>query len=106
MLRSEVTKEEWSAGRLDAYKAELRKLPSQLHLFLLLFQEVAHVLEVTHVDRRRSVIKQEMAKADLDYQNFLWAFRELESAYDYLFGGDLRTKTQFTWWEAEWSDKK
>jgi len=106
VLRSKVTKEEWSARRLDAYRAELRKLPSQLHLFLLLFQEVARVLEVIYVDRRRSTVKQEIAKDDLDYQNFLWAFRELESAYDYLFGGDLRTKTQFTWWESEWSDKK
>ncbi len=105
-LRSEKTKEEWSACRLDAYKAELRKLPSQLHLFLLLFQEIARVLEVTYVERRRPPVKQEIPKSDLDYQNFLWAFRELEGAYRYLFGGDLRINTQFTWWESEWSDKK
>ena len=106
VLRATLAKEEWSATRLNAYKAELRKLPCQLHLFLLLFQEMARVLEVTHVERRRNALKQVMSKTDLDYQNFLWAFRELEGAYDYLFGGDLRTKIQFTWWEAEWSDKK
>ena len=105
-LRSEMRKEAWSACRLNAYKAELRKLPSQLHLFLLLFQEIGRVLEVTYVERRRGTIKPEIAPSNLDYQNFLWAFRELESAYKYLFGGDLRINTQFTWWESELSDKK
>ena len=97
---------EWPLYRLNSFKAELHKLPSQLHLFLLLFQEMARVLGVTQIDYKKSAVRQERCRQDMDYLNFLWAFRELEKAYAYLFGGDLRVNTQFTWWESKWSEMK
>ena len=96
----------FSVYRLNAYKAELRKLPDYLVFVLLLFQQIAQVLEVTHVERRRAVQKQEIAKEDLDYLNLVWAFLELENVYRNLKGNDLRSDTKFTWFESEWATEK
>ena len=96
----------FSVYRLNAYKAELKKLPSYLMFILLLFQEIARVLQVTHVDRRRTLPKHEIEKEDLDYLNLVWAFLELEDVYRRLKGNDLRSDIQFTWFESEWATEK
>ena len=96
----------FSVYRLNAYKAELRKLPGYLVFVLLLFQQVAQVLEVTYVEKRRTIPKQEMDKDDLDYLNLVWAFLELENVYRNLKGNDLRSDIKFTWFESEWATEK
>lgn len=92
----------YSIYRLNAYKAELRKLPCQMHLFLLLFQEMARVMEVTYVERRRATAKRELEKSDADYLNLLWAFKALEEAFKRINGSDIRTDFNFIWFESEW----
>ncbi|MBQ7649803.1 MAG: hypothetical protein IJS15_02530 [Victivallales bacterium] len=96
----------FSIYRLNAYKAELRKLPDYLVFVLLLFQQVAQVLQVTYVEKRRTLPKQEIDKDDLDYLNLVWAFLELEHVYRNLKGNDLRSDIKFTWFESEWATEK
>lgn len=96
----------FSIYRLNAYKAELRKLPSYLTFVLLLFQQIAQILEVTYVEKKRSIPKKELAKEDLDYLNLVWAFLELENVYRNLKGNDLRRDIKFTWFESEWATEK
>lgn len=102
LLVTSEGRENFAVYRLNAYKAELQKLPTQLLMFLLLFQEKARVLEVTQVERRRNAVKREDDKSNLEYLNFLWAFRELEGMYHNLSGNNLRSDTRFTWFESEW----
>lgn len=96
----------FSVYRLNAYKAELRKLPKQLKMLLLLFQEIARVLEVTYVDRKRISQKHELPKEDLDYLNLVWAFLHLENVYKVMNGSNLRIDFKFTWFESEWATEK
>ena len=94
-------RENFSVYRLHAFLAEMRKLPSRLLVFLLLFHEKARILEVTQVERRRGA----RAAVDPDedaYMRLLWAFKELESVVRVLDGSDLRAAQNITWFEAEW----
>lgn len=102
ILGTSAGRENFSVYRLNAYMSELQKLPSQLLLFLLLFQEKARVLEVTQVEHRRNSVKREIDQSDLEYLNFLWGFRELEHMYKSLNGSNLRSDLHFTWFESEW----
>ncbi len=97
---------DFSVFRLNAYKAELRKLPSRMMMFLLLFQEMARVLNVAVVEHKRSTARRAMEKTDLDYINLLWAFRKVEDIYAQLNGSELRSDVKFTWHEAEWTTGK
>jgi len=96
-------RETFSAYRLNAYKAQLTKLPPQMLMFLLLFQEEARVLQVAEDERRRGVSRPETAQTDLDYTNFLWGFRELEKLYLCLKGLELKADVQFVWHEIDWT---
>lgn len=96
----------FSVYRLNAYKAELRKLPSQMMMFLLLFQEVARVLDVTTVERRRNSARHVLEKTDTDYMNLLWAFRKVDGIYTKFHGIDMKSDIKFTWHESEWATGK
>ena len=85
--------------RWHCFCRELAKLPRNLFIFLLLFQEIARVLQITEPARRR---REELSQADQDYFCILWAVRELEGVYLQLAGNSLRNDTQFTWYESEW----
>jgi len=95
-LPPELTRTE---KRWHCFCRELAKLPRNLFLLLLLFQEEARIMQITEPARRR---REELSQADQDYFCILWAFRELENVYQQLTGNSLRRDTQFTWFESEW----
>ena len=85
--------------RWHCFCRELAKLPRNLFVLLLLFQEEARVMQITEPVRRR---REELSQADQEYFHTLWAVQELENAYRQLTGNSLRRDTQFTWFESEW----
>ena len=102
MMNQPEGRANFSVYRMNAYKDQLAKLPSQMMMFLLLFQEEARVLEVAQEERKRS-IHAEASPLDIDYINFFWAFRELEKTYRCFKGVELRSDLQFVWHETEWA---
>ncbi|MBQ6474365.1 MAG: hypothetical protein IJJ33_20455 [Victivallales bacterium] len=96
ILSPELTRTE---KRWRCFCRELAKLPRNLFVLLLLFQEEARVMQITEPVRRR---REELSQADLDYFHILWAVQELETVYRQLTGNSLRRDTQFTWFESEW----
>ena len=92
----------FSIYRLNAFKTQLCKLPSQMMMFLLLFKEVANTLQVAYEERRKGS-KNETSQIDIDYTNFLWGFKELERLYLCVKGVELKSDLQFVWHETEWT---
>ena len=92
----------FSVYRMNAYKDQLQKLPPQMMMFLLLFQEEARILEVAQEERKRAS-RAEVSPLDMEYIHFLWAFRELEKVYRCLKGVELKSDLQFVWHETEWT---
>ena len=88
--------------RLDAYRAELSKLPSQMILFLALLQQVAELMDVTKADKRGSKSPVHEIEEDKPYLKLLWAFKQLEAVFREMKGISLRSEYSILWYEADW----
>ena len=85
--------------RYNAFMAELAKLPNQLMLFLLIFQELANVLDISRVVKRGGESEESEGRYYLQY---LWGFKELESFMKTNKGIDLRSEYGILWLESDW----
>ena len=104
LLDAHGGRENFSVYRLNAFLAELRKLPTRFLPLLLLFQEKARILAITHSDKRRAGGAEPPAAPEEEdaYLRLLWAFKELEEVIRNLYGMHLRTECQISWFEPQW----
>jgi len=98
-LNSPASRGNFATYRLQAFMAELGKMPSKLGLFLLILKQVAVTKEITRADKRSE--DKEASGVD-DYMNLLWAFKELETFYNHTTGLSIRTEHRLLWYESEW----
>ena len=98
-LATPEARESFSRYRYQAYLSELRKLPGQYILFLLVLQEVANARQVSRVEKKGGEI--ELAE-DERYLNLLWAFKELEAFFLRTNGLNLRGEYAVLWYESDW----
>ncbi|MBT3374407.1 MAG: hypothetical protein HN742_19745 [Lentisphaerae bacterium] len=99
VLRQPAGREDFYTYRYQAYLAELRKLPSRHHLFLLLLAEVARVRHITEVEKKGGGVEEIDDEA---YMVLLWAFKELETFYRDMNGTSLRADYTISWYESDW----
>jgi len=85
--------------RYNAFLAELTKLPNQYLLFILIFEELANVLNISRVEKRGGESEDSEGRYYLQY---LWAFKELESFIKTNKGLDLRSEYGILWLESDW----
>ena len=98
-LATPEARRDFETYRLRAYMAELRKLPSQLLLFMLILRKVAEVLRITEVEKRGGETED---VHDGGYMNLLWAFKEVERLYRDMNGLSLRAEYGVLWYESDW----
>ena len=99
VLKQPAGRDDFYTYRYQAYLAELRKLPSRHHLFLLLLAEVARARHITEVEKKGGGVE------DIDdesYMVLLWAFKELEAFYRDINGASLRADYAISWYESDW----
>lgn len=82
-----------------SFQAELSKLPPIYHLFMLVLQRVAYLLEIAHLEKRGGVV--EVAESEV-YHTCLWAFKELERFVQANWGVEVRSHYNISWYESEW----
>jgi len=99
VLKQPAGREDFYTYRYQAYLAELRKLPSSHHLFLLLLTEVAKARHITEVEKKGGGVEE---IDDEPYMVLLWAFKELEAFYRDLNGANLRADYRISWYESDW----
>jgi len=99
VLKQPAGREDFYTYRYQAYLAELRKLPSRHHLFLLLLAEVARARHITEVEKKGGGVEEIDDEA---YMVLLWAFKELETFYRDLNGTSLRSDYKISWYESDW----
>ena len=85
--------------RWKSFKGELSKLPPIYHLFMLVLQRVAYLLEIAHLEKRGGVV--EVAESEV-YHTCLWAFKELERFVQLNWGVEVRSHYNISWYESEW----
>jgi hypothetical protein len=98
-LATPEARRDFATYRLNAYMAELRKLPSRLLLFILVLRKVAEILKVTEVEKRGGETE------DVDdggYMNLLWGFKEVERMYREMKGINIRAEYGLLWYESDW----
>lgn len=98
-LATPEARRDFATYRLNAYMAELRKLPSRLLLFILILRKVAEVLKITEVEKRGGETE------DVDdggYMNLLWGFKEVERMYREMKGVSIRAEYGVLWYESDW----
>lgn len=98
-LATPEARRDFATYRLNAYMAELRKLPSRLLLFILVLRKVAEILKVTEVEKRGGETE------DVDdggYMNLLWGFKEAERVYREMKGLNIRAEYGLLWYESDW----
>ncbi len=98
-LATPEARRDFATYRLNAYMAELRKLPSRLLLFILVLRKVAEILKVTEVEKRGGETE------DVDdggYMNLLWGFKEVERMYREMKGLNIRAEYGLLWYESDW----
>lgn len=98
-LQTPEARRSFTNYRLQAYLAELSKLPSPLLLALLLLYEVASINHITDVKQKSGDM--EVAEGE-EYLKLLWAFKELETYYYAQHGRDMRTEHGISWLESDW----
>ena len=97
-LNTPEARESFQLYRLQAFMAELGKLPSRFLLFLLILDQVGRCKEVSKAEKRSTG---EVAE-NIDYLNLLWAFKELETFIAENTGVNLRSEYGIFWYESEW----
>jgi len=98
-LATPEARRDFATYRLNAYMAELRKLPSRLLLFILVLRKVAEILKVTEVEKRGGETE------DVDdggYMNLLWGLKEVERMYREMKGLNIRAEYGMLWYESDW----
>jgi len=99
--KKQRTEDNFCSIRLNAYMAELRKLPAHHIIFLLILNEIARHFEVTRT-AKPSDDNEKDAILSKDYLNLLWAFKELEVYFLQHNGISLRSEYNIRWYETEW----
>lgn len=97
-LKTKKARENFQVYRLQAFMAELGKLPSRFLLFLLIMDQVGRCKEVSKAEKRTTG---EVAE-NVDYLNLLWAFKGLETFIGENTGVNLRSEYGIFWYESEW----
>ncbi|MFW5997126.1 MAG: hypothetical protein ACOCZS_02940 [Verrucomicrobiota bacterium] len=98
-LQTPAARRNFTTYRLQAYLAELSKLPSTLLLTLLILYEIASINHITDVKQKSGEV--ETAEGE-EYLKLLWAFKELETYYYSQHGRELRTEYGISWLESDW----
>jgi hypothetical protein len=98
-LTSLEARQSFTTYRFQAYLAEMRKLPSQMLLFMTVLTEVARVRDIAAVETKGGGVEH---TEDENYINLLWAFKELEAFYKQNKGETLRLEYGIFWHESEW----
>jgi len=98
-LKTASARESFPVYRLQAFLAELHKLPSRLLLFLVILKQVAVCKEVCRAEKRST--GSESPETD-EYLNLLWGFKEMENFYSSSTGINLRSEHNILWYESEW----
>ena len=97
------SKGEREVNRLMAFRKEMGKLPSQWFAMLMLYQEMARVLNERNPEPMRAGQKPVHGEEELEYTRLLWGFSHVESLYSRLMGGNLRADTGICWFEFTWA---
>ena len=98
-LATTEARESFPSYRYRAYLAELRKLPTQLLLFLQVLREVARSRKITRIEKKGGEIE---TADDERYLHLLWAFKELEGFFSESNGVNLRSEYGIFWYESDW----
>lgn len=98
-LSTAEARESFPSYRYRAYLAELRKLPTQLLLFLQVLREVARSRKITRIEKKGGEIE---TADDERYLHLLWAFKELEGFFSESNGVNLRSEHGILWYESDW----
>ncbi|MCK5804553.1 MAG: hypothetical protein KAI66_17080 [Lentisphaeria bacterium] len=98
-LKTAGARESLEVYRIQAFQAELSKLPGQLLLFLLVLREVASASAISEVEKKSGGIE---TVEDGGYMELLWAFKELERVFHEMKGILIRSEYTIAWYESDW----
>ena len=98
-LKTASARESLEVYRIQAFQAELGKLPSRFLLFLLVLREVANASAITEVEKKCGGIE---TVEDGGYMELLWAFKELERVMREMKGISIRSEYTIAWYESDW----
>jgi hypothetical protein len=99
LLSTPRVRRKFMTYRYYAFLNEIKKLPSNLIMFLLILQQIAKIKKITDVETKHGI---EEAEGEV-YLTMLWAFKELESFLDTTSGVNLRSEYKISWYESDWS---